>query len=160
MGGQGTLTFDLIIPQGTRTYDLGIFETNEDGVLVCNQMNGEVSYFERNATITLPPLDHFLCYDAVLDKKSKFKQRNVTLDDQFEERTFLVKKPERLCNPVDKNDEGIADPDTHLVAYTLRPDDVIIDQTVAISNQFHSEGNELVVQVLGTDGCWRRARRA
>ena len=30
---------------------------------------------------------------------------------------FNVKLPIRLCNPVDKNGEGIADPETHLLCY-------------------------------------------
>ena len=32
-----------------------------------------------------------------------------------------VKKPKWLCNPVDKNGEGIANPDDHLLCYKVKP---------------------------------------
>ncbi len=50
-----------------------------------------------------------------------FEPLEVTLTDQFEIGVvFEVKKPDRLYNPADKNDEGINDPKTHLVGYKIK----------------------------------------
>ena len=40
--------------------------------------------------------------------------------DQFETVTATVVRPKLFCNPVDKNGEGIPDPDTHLTCYRIR----------------------------------------
>jgi hypothetical protein len=34
---------------------------------------------------------------------------------------MALKKPKHLCNPVDKNGEGIKNPPVHLVCYTAKP---------------------------------------
>jgi RHS repeat-associated protein len=44
----------------------------------------------------------------------------VTLADSFETGLFDVQKPVILCNPADKNDEGVLDPDTHLMGYQIK----------------------------------------
>ena len=46
----------------------------------------------------------------------------VTVDDQFDDtpKVFKVKRPRRLCTPVNKNGEGIIDPETHLMCYKVR----------------------------------------
>ncbi len=44
----------------------------------------------------------------------------MTLTDQFGTRTTSLRRPDSICNPVDKNGEGIADPATHLACYRLR----------------------------------------
>ena len=49
----------------------------------------------------------------------KFEKQEVTLDDQFNSGTAIVEKPLALCNPVDKNGEGILNPANHLVCYSL-----------------------------------------
>ena len=67
------------------------------------------------------PFQPFLCYKARRTKGSpKFVQQEVGLADQFEDKVFKVKKPKSLCNPADKNEEGIEDLDTHLVGYKIR----------------------------------------
>ena len=33
---------------------------------------------------------------------------------------LTVKKPERLCNPVDKDGEGMGNPDDHLLCYKVK----------------------------------------
>ena len=43
-----------------------------------------------------------------------------TLADEFEQKSFLIQKPLTLCNPADKNGEGITDPLTHLEAYRIK----------------------------------------
>ena len=65
------------------------------------------------------PLDHFKCYEAE-DEERFFERQIVLLSDQFEEKLTVVIKPELVCNPVDKNGEGINDPATHLVCYRIR----------------------------------------
>ena len=49
--------------------------------------------------------------------------------------------PFRLCNPVDKNGEGILDPDAHLVCYTLQPTGNNLGLAIPIQNQFFSLAN-------------------
>ena len=44
--------------------------------------------------------------------------------------------PFRLCNPVDKNGEGIQDPDAHLVCYYLQPASDNLGLSIPIQNQF------------------------
>lgn len=54
--------------------------------------------------------------------KPKFSKQTVTLKDQFitTAKQFLVKRPTTLCTPVDKEGEGILDPDAHLMCYIVR----------------------------------------
>src|SRR6185503_14848721 len=63
---------------------------------------------------TILPANHFKCYRIRTDR---FQQRNVTLVDQFVTSTATVLRPDRLCNPADKNGEGIDDPTAHLMCY-------------------------------------------
>ena len=85
--------------------------------------------------IVIPPaderLDHFKCYDADGDPVDA----TVDLADQFGvEPGVLVGKPQVFCNPVDKNGEGILDPEAHLTCYEI--EDLGERQAVLISNQF------------------------
>lgn len=50
----------------------------------------------------------------------KFEKRLVSLTDQFGSGDFEVKKVKGLCNPADKNGEGMGDPITHLVGYDIK----------------------------------------
>lgn len=65
-------------------------------------------------------LDHYQCY-KVKDQKvpAKFQKRKGvdSLNDQFGLSVVNVNKIQFLCNPVDKNGEGINDPNAHLVCY-------------------------------------------
>ena len=66
-------------------------------------------------------IDHFKCYKVkVTEGTPEFEPIQVTLADQFEDKLFDVKKPKRLCNPVDKNSEGIFNPLAHLMCYTVK----------------------------------------
>ena len=50
-----------------------------------------------------------------------FEEILVSAVDQFEQDTLLVvKKPERLCNPVSKDGEDIVDQDNHLLCYKVK----------------------------------------
>lgn len=42
------------------------------------------------------------------------------MTDQFGSIVGAIKRPVRYCAPVNKNDEGVMDPNTHLVCYQLR----------------------------------------
>ncbi len=65
-------------------------------------------------------LDHFKCYKARGKRGTpRFTPRTVTVADQFEIRTVSVTKPLLVCNPVDKNGEGIGSPACHLTCYRI-----------------------------------------
>ena len=67
-----------------------------------------------------PPVDHYKCYKVKDLKTPKFVAVNATLADQFESKNTTLSKPTKLCNPVDKNGEGIDDPTAHLVCYQAK----------------------------------------
>src|SRR4029077_5866533 len=59
-------------------------------------------------------LAHFACYKAALAKgPPKFTVTSKTLTDQLGSGLFDVKAIASICNPADKNDEGITFPDVH-----------------------------------------------
>ena len=64
--------------------------------------------------------NHFKCYQ-VLDW-GEWEPRRVELKDQFGASVARVIEPRLLCNPVDKNGEGIADKDNHMVCYEIQDD--------------------------------------
>jgi hypothetical protein len=73
---------------------------------------------------TAHDVDHFQCYTVKVHAGTpKFQPRQVTVDDQFTDgaKVFTLKKPTRLCNPVDKNGEGIKNDDGHLLCYQATP---------------------------------------
>ncbi len=77
-----------------------------------------------------PGADHFKCYRVELaDDAPEFESVQVFVQDQFIEsqfgqpRLFDVVEPIRLCNPVDKDGEGITDANTHLMCYEVAPAD-------------------------------------
>jgi hypothetical protein len=83
----------------------------------------------KSATATPPPpsstaLDHFQCYKAKTPKgAAKFVAiPGVTIEDQFGTMTVTVKKPRRLCLPVDKNDESPSAENHpgHLMCYQIK----------------------------------------
>jgi len=63
-----------------------------------------------------PAIDHFKCYKA----RGYFRADSITVTDQFGSIDGAIKRPVRYCAPVDKNGEGILDPNTHLVCYQIR----------------------------------------
>jgi hypothetical protein len=83
-------------------------------------------------------LDHFKCYRI---RAKGFTTRTVTLTDQFETRTDTVLKPRLLCNPVDKNGEGIPNPALHLTCYTLKAAP-FTPQPVVVEDQFGAQSGQ------------------
>jgi hypothetical protein len=82
-------------------------------------------------------------------------RRRVALSDQFESGLFDVTQPVTLCNPADKNAEGISDLSTHLRGYRIAP---APGQTpharrtgIRIENQFHPSRGELLVDTIRPD---------
>jgi hypothetical protein len=77
--------------------------------------------------------DHFMCY--VVTSGTPINQ-SVTLTDQFRTTGTTVTTPNWFCNPVDKNGEGIQDPEDHLTCYLVNQ--IPFGPTpVSIRNQFH-----------------------
>jgi hypothetical protein len=60
----------------------------------------------------------------------------LTVDDQFGSRQVKIKAPTQLCVPTDKNGEGINDPATHLMCYSVRPDPKTRTRGVQATDQF------------------------
>ena len=106
------------------------------------------------ATPTATPtgeLDHYLCYKAGNAWGSDiFPKTEVTLSDQFQERTTTLIKPMHYCNAVDKNGEGVGDPDAHLTCYKAKKA-VRINPQVPSTDQFGQQ--ELSVQKQTTQLC-------
>ena len=78
-----------------------------------------------SATPALPAsfvVGHFQCYKAKVSKGTpKFVPvADISLEDQFGTMRVDVKKPRYLCNPVNKNGEGITDPVSHLMCYQIK----------------------------------------
>ncbi len=78
-------------------------------------------------------IDHFKCYKV---RGSGFAGLTVILTDQFGSTQTSVIKPAHLCNPVDKNGEGIFDPETHLTCYKIQDDPRFQRREVVVTNQF------------------------
>ena len=90
--------------------------------------------------------EHFSCYK--IDPHGKFKPRDVRLEDQFARYAAHVVRPVMLCNPVDKNGEGIRDKERHLVCYEIKADPAgkapkAVD--VVTENQFQEQGMTAVL---------------
>lgn len=76
---------------------------------------------EKNGVASALNLDHFKCYRArSLPGAPRFQKLEVTLADQFETKHTIVVKPALVCNPVDKNGEGIRFPACHLTCYRIK----------------------------------------
>ena len=113
---------------------IGGDETNVDGSLTMNHL-----------TLVQPlelVLDHFKCYKVVA--KGPTPKRNVTLLDQFEFADERVMVPVAICNPVDKNGEGISDPDIHLTCYKLVPRNFSPKLDIVVENQFGEQAMTVV----------------
>jgi hypothetical protein len=69
-------------------------------------------------------VDHYKCYKVKVTTGTPKFPRDVTttIGDQFRSlaRAFTIKKPRKLCTPVDKNGESIKNPAAHLVCYSVR----------------------------------------
>ena len=93
----------------------------------------------QNGPFQLPD-DHFLCYKGKADKNVGMilpKGITVNLADQFQSDEYDVKKLRGICNPADKNDEGIVDTNTHLTPWQIKATGVKhVAQNVTTFDQF------------------------
>ena len=89
--------------------------------------------------VQISSADHFKCYKA--KSRSGFTPRVVTLADRFGTRSVMLARPDTLCNPVDKNGEGIVDATAHLECY--RP------KRAASAGTTVTVANQLGVQAFG-----------
>ena len=56
----------------------------------------------------------------MLRREAAKVETQVTIEDQFEDKTFIVKKPYLFCNPVIKNQEApLIHPEDHLLCYRI-----------------------------------------
>ena len=110
-------------------------------------------HFTTPDLLDLPiTVNHFKCYDVKESEGTpKFEKLIVLLDDPNFGITqeFEVKKPKMLCTPVDKNGEGIVDPENHLMCYDIKKlmDDPKFEKlSVFTNNQFGPEDLEVKKQ--------------
>lgn len=130
-----------------KTHDTGPIPTGD--VIVGNQFGEQrlrvlvgdslCAPAEKNGVALSPEasasLNHYRCYRV--QPREPFTPRTVALADQFETRTVTVGKPLLLCNPVDKNGEGIPDPTCHLTCFKmLREEPPFGPVDVDVSDQF------------------------
>ncbi|MCH7923184.1 MAG: SBBP repeat-containing protein [Nitrospinae bacterium] len=95
-------------------------------------------------------VDHFKCYKVKITSREvnpdslKFLKRRVIIEDQFTDKLFLVKKPTRLCVPVDQKDAEVVRKDVvgpdHLMCYKVRRETGELKFTkrtgIHVNNQF------------------------
>ena len=65
-------------------------------------------------------VDHFLCYQI---EEEESAPRIVSVQDQFNAapKLFEIRHPRFLCNPVDKNGEGIKNEENDLLCFRVQP---------------------------------------
>jgi len=134
-------------------YD-NILVENQFGELFVNAVKAEfllvptaISHDDQNVSELEGSLvDHYKCYKVEIDEDSpiQFVTTQATLfDPNFgAEKLFDVKKPKMLCNPVDKNGEGIKNYSNHLMCYDVSPSDDFKKnkkKSIFTNNQFGSE---------------------
>lgn len=107
--------------------------TNQFGELLLDTLRPDRLLMPTAKSLTGPVdppglnnVDHYKCYKVRGRKGApKFKPiLGVSVSDQFigqPPKLFDLKKPTRLCTPVDKNGEGIKNPGTHLLCYQAKP---------------------------------------
>ena len=122
----------------------GIIDPGEDcdppGSITCPPGSPAGAFLPCNPDCTCGSpggaFDHFKCYVV---RGRGFARRDVSLVDQFESKSTTVLIPKLLCNPVNKNGEGVPNPDGHLTCYKIR--DVsgqtpFVPRSVTIRDQF------------------------
>jgi len=120
------------------------FEFDESGVAqggipLPNNLGGFVGQWNYWHDILVFPcpaagVDHYSCYPV--DERSSLPPISLSLVDQFTaEDGVRLGKAREICVPVDKNKEGINQPEVHLVCYDVFSRQRV-DRLVAVRNQF------------------------
>jgi len=99
------------------------------GVTASNQFGAEGFGIAKPRTVCVPSttsgvpsaldLDRFACAKAA-HPSPRFVARTVTLADEFETKTTLVRKPDTVCTAVDLDGTGVRNPTSALVCYRLK----------------------------------------
>lgn len=137
---EGTIFFRTnfsVPPPPTCVPDETISVTVEDEAIVFNrpscepgitgQCNPNSRQYDDGDQTTLvefkcpshPPVNDFKCYAIKPEPRSRFERRAISITDQFGSRGAMIARPFEICAPVDKNGEGIQDPEAHLTCYKL-----------------------------------------
>jgi hypothetical protein len=114
--GQGNRLFDIPTSLESTT------STSTTSSTTSSTLLGSTSTTSTSVTSTTlqPALDHFRCYPGKTAKGTpKFESRTVRLVDDFEDKSTVVSAVASLCNPADKQGEGIADATAHLACYKI-----------------------------------------
>ena len=112
---------------------------------ICQQQNGCIRNNVISEDVDDPfATDHFKCYKVSLEEppQGQFRGKNQPgLEDQFEQESTKVLRPVLLCNPVDKNGEGIKNAADHLICYKTRSQDKpqFEQRGVLVHNQFGAQ---------------------
>jgi hypothetical protein len=110
--------------------------TNGGALITINTTSGAGTFVANTGVAafgasTAPTIDHYKCYEA----KGHAPRETVNLEDQFgKEPKVRVGKPAFFCNPVNKNGEGILNPEVHLTCYEIERKGGKRD--VVVENQF------------------------
>jgi hypothetical protein len=120
----------------------GVVVENQFGSLTVDLTRPDRLFVPSAKSLTAtPPLpasflvDHFKCYRV---RGARFRRSGVSVETQFGPMTVDVKRPLRLCAPVDKNGEGVNDPANHLMCYQVRKGTRGPKQ-VFVTNQFGAD---------------------
>jgi len=154
----GTQVFEIFDPLAHLTwYRLAATDTPLRSVNIRNQFE-ETALLVDDPTHLLVPtaknefcppieLDHFKCYDVIADPNT-VTATGVRLQDQFDdpnEEVVDVREPVKFCNPVNKNGEGILDPEDHLTCYRIVPQ-VAKNIQATVENQIDPNGQVIDVR--------------
>ena len=88
-------------------------------------------------------INHFKCYKVRTTQRTPaFTPRNVSVADQFEDKMASAFTPALLCNPVDKNGEGMPFPENHLTCFKIKDlpgQPTFQPQPIEVTDQFVTE---------------------
>lgn len=113
------------------TYAIYLLARNGDGEVIARV---DIQILVGNGQpVEGSALDHFQCYD--IDHVTKLNPRpEVSLNDQFgfRDNVRVKKRARSYCTPVDKNGEGIVNPDITLTCYKIKKGkkeklDIVVD---------------------------------
>src|SRR5215510_9612810 len=111
---------------------------SKTGIRVVNQLmdfNVDITKADRimvpaNKSLSgIPPapdnnainVDHYKCYKAKASPGQPRMTPTVHVQTQFDNKDYVLRRPTRLCTPVDKNGEGIKNPVGHMMCYKAVP---------------------------------------
>jgi hypothetical protein len=111
---------------------IGIDGTGTTGIRL-DTTKADLLLVPSNKSLTVTPLapdlnainvDHYKCYKVKVTSGTPKLAKGITVsvEDQFNSpaKVFTLKKPKHLCTPVDKNGEGIKNPEAHLLCYQAK----------------------------------------